>query len=116
MSTSITRDEWLSEFERLMHTTRPGDPGLSTEEIADALGVGMHRVNRMMREAFKAGRLQVGKKPGLALDGRKCMVPCYQLTPMAPNRRETTTTTDEMKHARVAAGRGDTHRKAAKRQ
>lgn len=83
MSTTITRDEWLTEFERLMHATRPGDPGLSTEEIADALGVGMHRVNRLMRDAFKQGRVVVGRKPGMALDGRRCMVPCYQLKPAA---------------------------------
>jgi hypothetical protein len=79
MSVTITRDEWLSEFERVMRQPRQGDPGMSSWEIADALGVGTHRVNALLREAHRAGRLIVGRKPGNALDGRRCMVPCYRL-------------------------------------
>ena len=79
MTVTISRDEWLSEFERVMRQPRQGDPGLSTVELSDALGVGAHRVNALLRVAHRAGRLVVGRKPGNALDGRRCMVPCYQL-------------------------------------
>ena len=79
MSVTITRDEWLSEFERVMGAPRKGDPGLSAWEIADALGVGTHRANALLKEAYRAGRLKVGRKPGTAIDGRRCMVPCYEL-------------------------------------
>lgn len=77
--TTITRDEWLSEFERVMRQQPKGDPGLATWELAEMLGVGEHYVKRMLRKALRAGRLKSGKKPGWALDGRRCMVPCYQL-------------------------------------
>ena len=73
---------WLTEFERVLRQQPKGDPGLSTEELADALGVGAHRVNKMLRVAYRAGRLKAGKKPGWALDGRRCVVPCYQLLPV----------------------------------
>ena len=79
MSVTITRDEWLSEFERVMRQQPKGDPGLATWELAEMLGVGEHYVNRMMRKALRSGRLKVGRKPGIAIDGRKIMVPCYQL-------------------------------------
>jgi hypothetical protein len=79
--TTITRDEWLSEFERIMRQQPKGDPGLSTEELAEMLGVGQHRVNKLLRVAFRQGRLRAGKKPGQALDGRRVMVPCYQMVP-----------------------------------
>lgn len=79
MTPTITRSEWLSEFERVMRQPRQGDPGLSTWEIAEALGVGQHRVNALLRVAHRQGRLLVGRKPGDALDGRRCMVPCYRL-------------------------------------
>lgn len=87
MSVTITRDEWLSEFERVMAAPRKGDPGLSAFEIASSLGVGDARVHELLRQAFRAGRLTVGRKTGVAIDGRRIMVPCYQLA--APTRQPT---------------------------
>lgn len=81
MSVTITRDEWLSEFERVMRRQRPSDPGMTSHEISEVLGIGQHRVNYLLRAAFRAGRLRVGKKPTAALDGRRCLAPCYQLMP-----------------------------------
>lgn len=105
MSVTITRDEWLSEFERVMRQQPTGDPGLSTVELSGLLHVGPHRVNALLREAFRSGRLKVGRKPSAALDGRRCMVPCYQLKPAVPNRRKMTRTTDIRQHAKAAKRR-----------
>lgn len=84
MSVTITRDEWLSEFERVMNAQPKGDPGLTTAEIAEVLGVGEHRVNRIIRQALRAGRLRVGRKPTPfgSSDGRRSSSPCYQLLPV----------------------------------
>lgn len=88
MTERITRDEWLSEFERVMHAQPKGDPGMSTEELSQVLGVGQHRVNKLLRIAFLEGRVKAGRKPSVALDGRKCMVPCYQLLPVPKTRAQ----------------------------
>ena len=79
MSVTITRDEWLGEFERVMRGTGRGDPGLTTWELGDRLGITHAKADMLLQTAAREGRLLIGKKPGTARDGRRCMVPCYQL-------------------------------------
>ena len=83
----VTREKWLSEFERIIRPKK-GDPGLTSWEIAEALGVNQARVNTMLRLAHRQGRLLVGRKPGAALDGRRCLSPCYQLRPEVSSARK----------------------------
>ena len=86
MSVTITRDEWLAEFERVMRPRR-SDPGLTAWELADSLGIPQSRAQRMLKLAHRQGRLICGRKPCIATDGRAIMVPCYQLQPKAAKRR-----------------------------
>jgi hypothetical protein len=85
--TTITRDEWMAEFERVMHAQRPGDPGLSSYELAQQMRITPARVNDLLRKVAESGRLRCGRKPHIAIDGRHTMVPCYTTLPSAGVKR-----------------------------
>ena len=76
--TSITRDEWLNELERVM-AQRPSSDGLTSQELADRWGccrrVALERLNRLR------DRVAIGKKAHVGIDGRMSMVACYRLNP-----------------------------------
>jgi hypothetical protein len=99
MSTTITRSEWLAEFERVMAQQCADADGMTAQELADMWGccraVALKRL-QAMRE-----RLVVGRRRCVGLDGKAGMVPCYRLvSPAAPHRREATT-----HHAKAAKRR-----------
>ena len=75
--TTITRDEWLAELERVMAARDPKADGLTARELADQWGcctrVALDRLG-MLRE-----RVTVGYKRGTSISGRNTMVPCYRL-------------------------------------
>ena len=84
--TTITRDEWLREFERVMCQMRPDSEGMTTDELARSWGCSI-RVARE-RLGLTRNRLVVGRKRATTLDGRSTLVPCYRLTPLTRTKRE----------------------------
>lgn len=82
MSVTITRDEWLSEIQRVMRERPAGDPGMSTWEWADALNVGQARASIVIRQMCRRGQLITGWKPDVSRDGRQVRVPCYRPAPV----------------------------------
>ena len=79
--TTITRDEWLAEFERVLKSHALGDEGLSVAEISASTGVSCKTVCLRLNKIRH--RLIVGSKFALRLDGRPTYIPCYQIKPEA---------------------------------
>jgi hypothetical protein len=82
--TTITRDEWLAELERVMAQRGPGGDGLTAGELAEKWGC----CRRVALERLKMlqGRLDVGSRRGLSVAGRPTQVPCYRLKPVEVRR------------------------------
>lgn len=78
-SNVITISEWLSELERIQEQN-PGE-GQTVAEIAEASGYTNVKVQRLLREALKAGRLHCGRRPEMAIDGRRLAIPVYTILP-----------------------------------
>ena len=75
--TTITRDEWLAELERVMAARDPKAYGLTSDELAVQWGC----CKRVALDRLKmlGDRLTVGYKRGTSISGRNTMVPCYRL-------------------------------------
>lgn len=80
MSTTITRDEWLAEFERVANAHASDDGrGMTVAEFMVATGHSNHWVH--VRLQALRPRLIVTKRCGVAIDGRPILTPCYRLKP-----------------------------------
>ncbi len=75
--TTITRDEWLSELERVMRQQKPDADGLTAQELADTWGC--CRAVALKRLGLMKDRLVVGRRRYVGLAGKAGMVPCYRL-------------------------------------
>lgn len=80
----ITRDEWAEAFRAALAAApapATGDPGLSRDELVDALGVSRAQMAVLLRKWHRAGRLIAGHqfRMGHGIDGRACSVPVYRL-------------------------------------
>ena len=75
---SITRDEWLSELERVM-TAGSSDDGYRVEELAELTGHSTAYVRRLLGKM--RDRLVVGRRRVVCLSGNYSTVPCYSLKP-----------------------------------
>ena len=78
MSTTITRDEWLAEFERAMQNAANGD-GMTVREIAAQMKLSEERCRLLLRRIQP--RLIASRKLWTGIDGRHTTVPCYRLKP-----------------------------------
>ena len=78
MTTTITRDEWLAEFERAMESRLDGE-GMTIREISELLGIGEERSRMMLRRIQP--RIVASRKLWTGIDGRRTQVPCYRLKP-----------------------------------
>jgi predicted ArsR family transcriptional regulator len=78
MSATITRDEWLAEFERVLRET-PGrnDEGLTAREIGAALGIGPKAILEKLRRL--GPRVVAGRKTITDMAGRQTTTFCYRL-------------------------------------
>lgn len=83
MKDSIGFDEWAAELER---QTAKRDGGLKADEIARQIGKSLQAVRRMLAEANAAGRLSLGTRTEVRIDGRHNQVPVYRILP-APARK-----------------------------
>ena len=75
---TITRDEWLAEFERVLRET-PGrnDDGLTAREIGGAIGLSPRGVLEKLRRL--GPRVVAGRKTITDMAGRTTTTFCYQL-------------------------------------
>ena len=77
--TTITRDEWLKELERVMVSRKGTVDGMTARELAGVWGcctrVALERLHLLR------ARLVVGTKPSVAISGRNTTIPCYRLKP-----------------------------------
>ena len=82
--TTITMSEWMAAFEAAQ-AKRPGDDGMTTQELADASDppVSYGIMRKRVRMLSKAGKLIVGKSMREAMDGRRMQLPVYRLKPEA---------------------------------
>jgi hypothetical protein len=62
---------------RSLRHTGPGDPGMTSQEIADETGMDVKRVREWIRDELNAGRLTCGKRPLTGIDGRQTKTPVY---------------------------------------
>jgi hypothetical protein len=77
MSPTITTSEWMAALEAALTAQRPGDPGVSVDELAAALGHGPEWIRAKLRTM--KDQLIVGRKGCTAIDGRQTWTPCYRL-------------------------------------
>lgn len=72
----MTEAELLAELHR---ASRHSDEGASAQEIADEMGLDVKNVLRMLARAQATGRLIVGFRAGLRVDGRGKRTPVYRI-------------------------------------
>jgi hypothetical protein len=75
---TIDRDEWLAELEKLGALDQSGE-GMTRQEIADAIGRCTRWVSDKLRLLAARGKLIVGRREMVGLDGRRCRVPVYSI-------------------------------------
>lgn len=81
MSPEITRDEWLAALAAVQAERAADDPGQSAEELSVLWGISVKRTHRALREINRRGRLVMGHRRGMRLDGQPYRQPCYRLLP-----------------------------------
>lgn len=72
----MTEAEILQELLRAAHRN---DPGKTTEEWRQALGLGRDRIAKVLREANRRGMLVVGRRENMTLNGARGWVPVYRV-------------------------------------
>ncbi|GAG00271.1 unnamed protein product [marine sediment metagenome] len=79
MTAAITMDEWLAEFEKVSEFQ--GDEGATVRELSEQMGHESKWVRDHLREAIDKGRVAVGRRKYLRIDGTLTMVPVYRINP-----------------------------------
>ena len=82
--TTITRDEWLAELERVMRRQSDAE-GMTAQELADKWGV--CRPVALKRLGLIRDRLIVGQRRSLNIGGKFSMSPTYKLMTKAAKKR-----------------------------
>ena len=75
----IREDEWKREIERVMGKT--GDDGKTLRELSAQLGLSERMTRERIRLLHLAGRMGVGRRPAVTIDGRPNTVPVYWILP-----------------------------------
>ena len=79
--TTITTAEWMKALEDAQ-ASRKSEDGMTRDEIADALGISVNRVGKMLKELHKGNRLWSGYAMRQTIvAGRMASVPVYRITP-----------------------------------
>lgn len=74
----ITYDDWIGELTRIASLTNKGD-GLTTREIANAVGRSQKWVVQKLSILKQAGRLVVGRGTRESIDGFNKCVSVYKI-------------------------------------
>ena len=73
----ITVEEWRVALEAAMGHS--DDAGMTTQELADAMGVSTRVALERLRKLAKAGTLRHGKRQTVGVSGRPAWTPVYWL-------------------------------------
>jgi len=79
MST-IEKNDWLAEMERLT-AKHKNDGGWTTREWAVKLGLSEKTAAERLRKIHDQGRLKLGHRSHIRMDGKPCLVPVYSIIP-----------------------------------
>jgi len=74
---TITVEDWRKALEDALR--RAPDEGMSSNELATALGISRQRVYARLHTLYDAGLLTCGFRPAMSLTGRSFPVPVYSL-------------------------------------
>jgi MarR-like DNA-binding transcriptional regulator SgrR of sgrS sRNA len=80
MSAQITHDEWLAALEAAQAQRPQDDEGMTAREIAVVFGCSDKKCLELLRKIQDAGRLAVGRRNMIRLDGKPQCVPVYRIT------------------------------------
>lgn len=76
----ITQEELFAEWQRLMDKEPPVDDGFrTTEEHAAIMKCGDHKMRRLIREAIRQKRCEVGRRREATISGSTIQKPTYKL-------------------------------------
>ncbi|MEN6429701.1 MAG: hypothetical protein ABFC80_02505 [Coriobacteriales bacterium] len=74
---TITRDEWLAEFERVLREMPTRDEGVTTKELGEAWDMGPRAVLDRLKKM--GPRVTHGRKTIVDMAGRTTTTFCYRL-------------------------------------
>jgi hypothetical protein len=74
---AIHVDEWLKELEAF---SKRSDEGHTAEEISENTGMTLRVVRERLKQVARLGRLRVGRRSSMTIDGRHTVVPVYLVT------------------------------------
>jgi hypothetical protein len=74
-SPDFTMDELLD----LLPEFSTDSSGMTSEEIAEQKGMSVHWVHKVLGKVAKTGRLRVGHKRTVKIDGTACQKPAYSI-------------------------------------
>jgi hypothetical protein len=83
--TTITRDEWLAELERVMRQRQPDSGGMTAQELADQWEV--CRPVALKRLGMIRDRLVVSQRRIIGIGGKATYAPTYRLMAKAAKKR-----------------------------
>lgn len=75
-SIAITEAELLDALAAAVHDNAPAE-ARTARELADELGVALHRVNEALRALHRQGRVVPHRVYRIGVDGRNTPVPAY---------------------------------------
>lgn len=79
--------EWLNALDAA--ASKKADAGMTVAEMSAVTGRNVHRIKELLKAARDAGRLTVGQRPYVRLDGRPCLIPVYTVLPEPVGRTKT---------------------------
>ena len=91
--TEISVSEWIKELERVIKEGScegVGDPGLTAEEITEALNMPVSKVHRELRRAARNGLVLVGWQKRRIITGIIRSTPVYRLAESKPKPKPKT--------------------------
>lgn len=80
MSAQITHDEWLAALEAAQAQRPQDDEGMTTQEIGEVFGCSEKKVRELLRKIQQAGRLAVGRRFIMRIDGKSTPISVYRIT------------------------------------
>lgn len=86
MSTTITLEELLAEFERLGINAEPNDEGHTSKEYCEQWGVGIEKCRVLLGKLRDAGALEMGHRTITNLNGVNTRVPVYRIVEVKKKR------------------------------
>jgi len=77
----------MAELEKLGLSSVSGDEGMTSEELRDKTGMGMHRLIRLLKKGVSKGMVMVGRGKRMNLIGVMTTVPVYNIKIAAKSKK-----------------------------